>query len=57
MPLPLGIRSETEREVFQFLCSSEIANKGVNSVEMLTLPVTPRLGPHAVVTWVTVDRQ
>ena len=32
VPLPLGIHSETEREVFQFLCFSQIANQGVNSV-------------------------
>lgn len=31
-PLPLGIHSETEREIFQFLCFSEIANQGIGSV-------------------------
>jgi len=50
--LPLGIYSKTEREFFQFLCFSEIANQGVDSGGGCgqASPVAPRLTPHTVFT-------
>lgn len=55
VPLPLGIYSRAEREVFQFLCFAGIADQGVHSVggpSSATKAHTTRC-----FTQVTVDRQ